>query len=142
MFSFSESFIGKKFDKSVVFSARNDASICDKCFKKFEEYDKICLQAAKIQDEILISFDEAQTKLHDSKNSFLRCESCFMMCNSYDEMNGHDCLVDSVEYIVDDSDEETQTEQLPKTSVGIFSCNNCLKKFAKKKAYEVSENFS
>lgn len=123
------------------------ALLCNDCYEQFSEYDKICKEAAKIQENIVNAFNNTQTKFHSERN---KCPTCFAQFNSQDELEDHDCIIGTEEeitceeYVYEEIDEELFKSEASAVSVIkerklkgplVYSCAKCDKIFEKKKAY-------
>lgn len=133
--------------EELVFSSSTKAEICMQCVDNFEDYDKHCMKAAQIQDEMAKKF-----KINQDSKKVIKCDSCQSQFLSYDEVNSHECVLidddqefDMVEQLeVEDYQEtiEQATEcQSPKEGFeNVFyryTCGKCKEKFEKKRDYEM-----
>lgn len=100
--------------------------MCDNCCKKLEEYDRICQQAAKIQDEISNNFKKTQQRISDSL-------SCFKL-EVEDDTFDHDLVF----FEANESDNDTKINPLE----CLYNCSICQEKFAKKKLYQSHMKFA
>lgn len=143
-----ESFTGEKFN-AEMFSSSTQAEVCVDCLTKLEQYDKICLEAARIQEEIVEVFKRNQEKCRSNTKDFLKCMTCFAQCSSSEELDGHDCIVDNdelyeecVEYTEESSCGEegkgsATSKSLKKQVSYNYTCNTCGEHFEKKREYQL-----
>lgn len=148
IFDILETFVGETFDK-FLFSSTTQAAICKTCLEKIEEYDRICLQAAQIQDEISQKFAESQAKLQDSREDLLKCKTCLAQCADYEDMNSHECVIsinedfDTYVEFAESSDELNEIKsEGSKPSNFNYTCNVCQEKFIKKKSFQHHSKFA
>lgn len=145
MSSVLETFINKKLNQTVQ-SSTSHAEICTSCLGVFEEYDKICLEAAKIQEEIANTFNANQQKLLDDSEDLLQCKACFAQCANFEEFNAHDCILDNddgyeIEY--DDDMSQGESSKSPKKKPTFyFTCNICNESFEKRREYQTHAKLS
>lgn len=141
-FSFTENFVGNAFVK--VKPELQEAHICMGCFKKLEKYDSLCLQAARIQQEIIDVFNETQKKSHKCPKEVIECKNCATQFTSSDEMNDHDCFIENDDdYDIIECSESSDNEQEEKFSKDSnkvvnykYTCNTCNEHFEKKRDYQ------
>lgn len=146
LFLLLETFVGEKFDKKLL-STSCQTEICSSCLRTIEEYDELCLKAARIQEDIANIFNINQQKYREESEDLLKCKICFAQCSSYDEFNGHDCIIDNEDgYEVldyaDESNEETEVSNSPKKRQEKvmkfnYTCNTCDEHFERKRDYQV-----
>lgn len=143
VFLFLENFTEEKFEQEM-FSEK--VAVCGSCFDKLEEYDRICLQAARIQEEIAQCFSSSQEKYRVDSSDILQCETCSKKFTTVDDLNEHFCLEDGiiVEYVDDTSDQvsdgessQSTSRQERKLSSCNYTCNTCNEQFGKKRDYKL-----
>lgn len=131
-----------------MISSSVDAEICLECLDKLEEYDRICLQAARIQEDIANRFRDNQTKIQDDPTDFLKCKTCFAQYSSPEELNTHECIIDADDFFevvefsetkAETSSDETDPPKKAAKKLESFSytCNTCSEKFDRKRDYQV-----
>lgn len=124
-----------------------EAEVCVECLDQFENYDQICLQAARIQEDIANCFKDNQLRIQDDQSDFLKCNFCLAQFSNYDELDTHECDIDNadyyetVEYTEDSSLEGTVEVALPNESPPKFesfnyTCNTCGDQFERKRDYQ------
>ncbi|KAG5667384.1 hypothetical protein PVAND_015366 [Polypedilum vanderplanki] len=139
IYKFIESFVGLKFNIQQT----TKAAICTNCLEEFDEYERICRRAAKIQDHISEVFTATQQKLKEPDGS-IKCSTCFALFATKDEMDDHDCIVDEtedcIEFIAEEIEEfDNEGSSAKKKSknehISEYVCGTCNKAFEKKKDY-------
>lgn len=143
--SILESFVGEKFDE-LICSPATPAEICMKCFGTVEEYDRICLQAAQIQESLAKSFRDNQSYIHELSSDLLKCSDCLMEFSSSEGLQDHECIQlietkietayinDSADDLEDEPLNMSQSASVPNPFK--FTCNTCHEKFGKRKEYQ------
>lgn len=130
-----------------MFSPSVEAEICLECLEKLEEYDRICLQAARIQEDIANIFKDNQAKIQDDQNDFLKCQTCFAQCSSLDKLSTHECIIEDdeefdvieyAEYSSDSAEIVIESPQKSATKIESFNytCNICSQRFERRRNYQ------
>lgn len=138
-FNLIEAFVGEKFEE-LVLSPSIQAEVCGICVEKFEDYDKHCLEAARIQDEITTTFRQNQAMIKMTNKS-LKSSICEEQCFNYEEVSS-ECEIDDQYDIVEYAEELEETmEALKKEPKKVestnYTCNKCNKKFQRKREYQL-----
>lgn len=149
----TEAFVDEQFEELVFSPSTNAAEVCEICVEKLEEYDRFCLEAARIQDEIASKYRSTQALMHTQNESF-KCSACLEQYNSIDELHSHECFMgeqyeDLQEYADYEEEELVETtENLPskkspkKYEPLIYTCNKCNVKFQRKQDYQKHSKLS
>jgi uncharacterized Zn-finger protein len=134
---FVESFVDCRFEETLFTSPQSSAEICEDCQKALEEYDSICLRAAKIQEQISESFKRSQEQIQLNSKDELNCKICCAVFSSKKDMVDHDCTEDfAIEYVAF-SDEDSNVKSITKLNAFKYTCNQCQEQFLRKSEYQI-----